>query len=213
MSKSQNGWPLVQPNATGLRWNMPQVTGSVRAGAVWVVLFNLITEFAAHVEPVRRAKSWGYSYRRISGSSKWSNHASATAVDLNAPSHPAGRKGTFTKAQYAAIAKILKGLDGVVRHGELFSDGMHFEIAPTANAAEVAKVATRLLQARLHAHGADLGATGPHKDGVDGVRGPKTDAAVKEFQTSHGLDDDGIDGPKTWAFLITNPTPAEETAA
>lgn len=212
MPHSQNGWPLVQPTAAGLRWNMPQVTGSVRAGAVWVVLFNLINQFAALVEPVQRNKSWGYSYRRIAGSSKWSNHASATAVDLNAPMHPAGRRGTFKKSQYATIATILKGLDGVVRHGESFADGMHFEIAPKATQAQVTTVAARLLQARLVAHGYDLGATGPGKDGVDGVRGAKTDAAVKEFQTAHGLDDDGIDGPKTWAALITTPA-AKESAA
>lgn len=210
MPSSQNGWPLSQPNAR-TRWTMPQITGSVLAGPVWVVLFNLIVRFADRVEPVQRTKSWGYSYRRIAGSSKWSNHASATAVDLNAPAHPAGRKGTFTKTQYATIKAILGELGGVVRHGEVFSDGMHFEIAPKTSRAEVTKVATRLLQARLVAHGHDLGDYGPRKDGVDGVRGDKTDAAVKAFQVAHDLDDDGIDGPKTWAALIT--TPAKENAA
>ena len=31
--------------------------------------------------------------------------------------------------------------------------------------------------------------------------GPKTEAAVREFQRSHSLVPDGIVGPKTWAAL------------
>ena len=37
---------------------------------------------------------------------------------------------------------------------------------------------------------------------VDGVFGPKTEAAVKAFQTSRGLAVDGIVGPLTWAAII-----------
>lgn len=38
-------------------------------------------------------------------------------------------------------------------------------------------------------------------DQVDGVFGPKTLAAVKEFQAFKGLEVDGVVGPKTWAAL------------
>lgn len=37
---------------------------------------------------------------------------------------------------------------------------------------------------------------------VDGIFGPKTEAAVKEWQKSHGLVADGIIGPKTWGTII-----------
>src|SRR5437667_60702 len=37
---------------------------------------------------------------------------------------------------------------------------------------------------------------------VDGVFGPNTAAAVKAFQTSHGLTADGIVGLVTWAALV-----------
>jgi len=43
-----------------------------------------------------------------------------------------------------------------------------------------------------------LGFTGP---ALDGDFGPATEKAVKAFQRTHGLLDDGRVGPKTWAAL------------
>jgi hypothetical protein len=48
--------------------------------------------------------------------------------------------------------------------------------------------------------GYDLGTSGPKGDGVDGINGSKTKAAIRQFQTDHGkLEKDGIYGPATRA--------------
>jgi peptidoglycan hydrolase-like protein with peptidoglycan-binding domain len=41
-----------------------------------------------------------------------------------------------------------------------------------------------------------------HPVAVDGVFGPKTDAAVRAFQRSRSLAVDGIVGPRTWSALV-----------
>jgi peptidoglycan hydrolase-like protein with peptidoglycan-binding domain len=52
----------------------------------------------------------------------------------------------------------------------------------------------KTLQYLLRAHG--------HSVAVDGVFGPNTEAAVKTFQSSHGLAADGIVDAATWAPLV-----------
>ncbi len=68
---------------------------------------------------------------------------------------------------------------------------------------------TRAIQRRLN----ELGANPPLA--VDGIYGPRTKRAVREFQARHHLQDDGIAGPATWAamknasvcnFVITGPS-------
>jgi peptidoglycan hydrolase-like protein with peptidoglycan-binding domain len=41
-----------------------------------------------------------------------------------------------------------------------------------------------------------------HSIAVDGIFGPQTESAVKAFQQSRGLADDGIVGPRTWPRLV-----------
>jgi peptidoglycan hydrolase-like protein with peptidoglycan-binding domain len=56
--------------------------------------------------------------------------------------------------------------------------------------------AVKLLQQRLKAKGISPGP-------VDGIFGPKTDAAVRKFQRREHLVVDGIVGPVTWGELMS----------
>jgi D-alanyl-D-alanine carboxypeptidase-like protein len=134
MATSQNGWPVDfsgdrqdhSPIAAGV--TAPQ---GVRRGDVATVLHYVARRFDSEVERLRQGWCWGWYVRRIAGSNTYSNHASGTAIDLNAPDHPAGSTGTFTRTQRTAIGRILDACDGVVRWGGQFTgrkDEMHFEI-------------------------------------------------------------------------------------
>ncbi len=58
--------------------------------------------------------------------------------------------------------------------------------------------ATTAIQAALVlCYGRDLGTSGPDHDGIDGVYGSKTIAAVKWVQKYLGVTVDGVYGPKT----------------
>jgi peptidoglycan hydrolase-like protein with peptidoglycan-binding domain len=51
-------------------------------------------------------------------------------------------------------------------------------------------------------------------EGIDGLFGPKTEKAAKDFQTLKGLTVDGIVGPQTWGSLPADPnTPLLERGA
>lgn len=191
MDLSHNGWPVVRSDRT---WPLPAVTGSVLAGPVWVVFNWLARQYAARVEPIRRDWSWGYAYRQVRAGSAWSNHASATAVDFNAPAHPMSVRGTMTAAQAAACRQIETDSAGILNWGDNIPDEMHWEIAKRTSGDAVAAFATRILQAAL-----GLAQTG--------VRDNTLDQALRNFQAARGLDVDGIDGPKTWAQLDNSPAP------
>lgn len=52
----------------------------------------------------------------------------------------------------------------------------------------------KVLQRALKRAGYDAGT-------IDGIFGPRTEAAVRAFQRANGLTVDGIVGPRTWAAL------------
>ena len=63
----------------------------------------------------------------------------------------------------------------------------------------------RKLQQRLAALGYDTG-------GIDGILGPATKRALKQFQAAHGLAADGVVGPATKAALAAAKRPAKKAA-
>ena len=148
MVLSQNGW---QANDINLTQNYTIGNGRIvrlRKGDAGYLLKHLADWFDEYVEDIdKTADDWGYAERMVRGSTTVvSNHASGTAIDLNATRHPRGAHGTFTPAQVAAIHQRLKLYDGAIRWGGDYVtapvDAMHFEI--NANAATVARVAARL---------------------------------------------------------------------
>lgn len=153
---SYNGWTASQnpadfggldnrdvPGAPGIK-----LAPGVRAGDAATVLFYVAAQLHKRVEPGVMPGCWGYSYRASKNSAALlSTHSSATGFDWNAPRHPNGKSGTFTKAQVAEIGKIIREVDGVVYWGgggwgAGTWDEMHFELSDPP--AKVAKVAARL---------------------------------------------------------------------
>lgn len=158
MARSQNGWPVLRTAPPRVEL-VPGVSVPVLPGDVAWLLSRVARFIHEHVEPLdtpvyeggRRLPTddWGWAFRPIRGQETgYSNHASATAIDLNATQHPRGRERTWTPAEVAEIDRHLAEYHGVVRWGEHYSttvDGMHFEIIGTPE--QVRRVRTEL-QAR-----------------------------------------------------------------
>lgn len=156
--RSQNGY-TANDRTRIASFTLPGTSEKValRKGDCSVVLLDLAGFIHDQVTDVEQKTldEWGYAERTIRGSSTTlSNHASGTALDIDARKHPLGVEGTWTPAQKRLIHERLKLYDGVIRWGEDYhtrKDGMHFEI--NAGKAAVAKVADRIRNGRL-GHGA-----------------------------------------------------------
>jgi hypothetical protein len=140
VATSQNGWPAIPdygdprllPNPTVPGTDV-RLLGGVRVGPPGALLLRFAADFHQQVEPLVQTQGcWGFQPRTIAGSQSLSNHASGTAVDLNAARHPMGRAGTFTAAQQGRIRALLETHGNRIRWGGDFKgrpDDMHFEIA------------------------------------------------------------------------------------
>ena len=63
-------------------------------------------------------------------------------------------------------------------------------------------MAVARVQGLLVACGHDIGSSGPHADGIDGVFGPETASAVRVMQSQAHITVDGVVGPQTWPVLL-----------
>lgn len=151
---SQNGWPVNPPRSAH---TIPgtNVRVTVADGPAGDVLMHVLGQVNSRVEDIsmnsdrNERDDWGYADRSVRGSEAISNHASGTAVDMNATRHVLGAQNTFTPTQVQEIHRILGEVDGVVRWGGDYTgrrDEMHFEIVGSQE--QVAAVAERLRAAQ-----------------------------------------------------------------
>ncbi len=132
---SQNGWTapgrsvIVTMSVPGTAVKLP-----VRAGPAGQLLVAAAARWNAEVEPLIPGACWGYADRTVRGSATdLSNHASGTAIDLNAPQHPLGTApaANFTAAEIGAVRRIVASFAPCLRWGGDYTgrkDGMHLEI-------------------------------------------------------------------------------------
>jgi hypothetical protein len=136
VTTSQNGWtasPHLDLRALVVN-GVAFVPGIRDDDDVAFVLGYFAEQYAKRVEPLRNPGCWGWSYRADRNqATDLSNHASGTAIDLNAPAHPNGvaTAKTFTTAQIAEVHKILAECKGALRWGGDYThtvDAMHVEV-------------------------------------------------------------------------------------
>lgn len=147
VTTSSNGWTAGSADYLGIKSYPVPGTGTVlpMVPAASTMLLYVADRFNREVEKLVTGWCWGYSYRVISGSTSLSNHSSGTAIDLNAPNHPLGASGTFSKEQVKTINGIVGACQGAVRWGGSYTsrkDEMHFEI--DTSAAEVKRISASL---------------------------------------------------------------------
>lgn len=142
--QSQNGWPVIKdPDHTRL-WRIPGTGRHLRLHPhhAGFLLAHFALWFHEEIERLDRGvwDDWGYAFRPIRGQSTgFSNHASGTAMDLNATRHPLGKQGTFRRMQATRIRTRLAWMRGVIRWGGDYNgrkDEMHFEINKGIGAVE-----------------------------------------------------------------------------
>jgi hypothetical protein len=95
-------------------------------------LIGFAAEFHKLIEPIDEGAldDWGYAFRPIRGQTeKLSNHASGSAIDLNAPRHPLNAIGTFPPEKVPMIRALAKKY-GLRWGGDYLyrKDEMHFEL-------------------------------------------------------------------------------------
>lgn len=93
------------------------------------LLIGFLQEFDQKVERLRRGQCWGFAPRLVRGGATPSFHSAGIAVDINAPIHVMGKRGTFSKAQATTIRQLCRKYG--LRWGGDYSkraDEMHVEV-------------------------------------------------------------------------------------
>jgi hypothetical protein len=152
MATSQNGWAarkdLKTRVITPVRGVSLRIVDNDDVAEVFTYLVKNFHKRVDRVDAPHDQDDWGFYFRpNVNNPNELSNHASGTAIDLDATEHPNGvpTGRTFTVEQISEVHQILRELDGVVRWGGDYNhtvDAMHFEINGTPT--QVRKVADKL---------------------------------------------------------------------
>lgn len=185
----------------------------------------------AHAYPVRAGDTGAYNCRAITGGTGHSLHAFGIALDINWNTNPFRRDNVLVTDMPAVMVKnILRirtrtgarvwGWGGKYR---TVKDAMHYEIVCTPEELAAGIDWDTVHQVRLRPEMPHrwplvqrgdrgpaveklhdlLGVATPGEPGY-GTFGPRTDAAVREYQLRHGLDVDGRVGRQSWTALLTD---------
>ena len=149
MLTSYNGWPASKDQAElGIKsYLVPGTERKLRcASAVAPLLIGFAAEFHNLIEPIDDdgLDDWGYAFRDVRGvPGKLSNHASGTAIDLNASRHSLKAINTFEPGKVPMLRALTKKY-GLTWGGDYKGrkDEMHYEIS--INAVKVAALITQL---------------------------------------------------------------------
>ena len=146
---SYNGWPASKDqDEIGIKsYPVPGTLIKLRcAEKVAPLLVGFAAEFHNLIEEldVGVNDDWGWAYRDVRGvPGKLSNHASGTAIDLNAIKHPLKSINTFEPGKVPMLRALTKKY-GLTWGGDYKGrkDEMHYEIS--INEAKVAALITQL---------------------------------------------------------------------
>lgn len=157
---SDNGWPGIPDRADLEACNIPGTDLHFRLAPglpAWI-LTEFARRFHAEVESLNgpQLDDWSYAWRDVRGSTvHLSCHASGTAIDLNALTHPRGVKNTFSPAKEKKLRALLADFEdpttgiSVIKWGNDFKwpsivDPMHFQIRGTKD--DLARVKKKLTE-------------------------------------------------------------------
>ncbi|CAB4173510.1 hypothetical protein UFOVP1183_49 [uncultured Caudovirales phage] len=168
MATSINGWVVLEPTDPHLVTRViPGTTRKLRMRDDVLPLFlALAAEYHRTIAKIDTGTldDWGYAHRIANASTKWSDHSSGTAMDLNATGE--GRQGTGPFAWWKTTTRYLRATAlkkkyAVVIWGGAASlggdyvqsanwDWMHWAIRPGVN---VTAVKAQILKMKINPDG------------------------------------------------------------
>ena len=188
----------------------------------------------AHGYIVRAGDTGAYNCRQITAGSGHSLHAFGIAIDINWNTNPFRADNVLVTDMPRVMVRNIVRIHtnggeqvwGWGGHYRRVKDAMHFEIVCSPAELSTGIDWTSVHQPALRPerphrwplvqHGDRgpaveklhylLGVAAPGDLGY-GIFGPKTDAAVRAYQTAHGLEVDGRVGRQTWTALLTDQPP------